>query len=259
MPASEIEGRKEQMTEFLEKAEKEKVDFICFPEGFLTGYFSEEKLARKSALDIKEEAFLDWVKLTKGFSATVIAGFNERSENEIFDSAVAIENGQLIGIQRKHHLYHDYFSPGADFLSFHTKGVTFGILICLDTNYFEPARLLAMQGVSLLFSPLCNRVPLTHPFAKRPAYYSHFVARSFENRCWLITADWVWPNDGISFCPGHTVIYNPDGEELARSHEAKNQFLSFEIPRSSLTREKGRRVLGSPLLSKKLAKLITRH
>jgi hypothetical protein len=151
---------------------------------------------------------------------------------------------------------------------------------------------------------MCNLLPPTHPFAKRTAYYSHFIARSFENSYWLIrdrttitftilevktdssrecfslgiasytpaekpsrsepfflsiivkviivrslTADWVWSNDGVSSCPGHTVIYNPEGEELARSHEAKEQFLSFEISRSSLNREKGRRVLGSPFLS----------
>jgi predicted amidohydrolase len=135
-----------------------------------------------------------------------------------------------------------------------SKGVTFGVVICLDANYFEPARLLALQGATILFSPMCNRVPPDHPYATRPSYYSHFVARSFENRCWLVTADWIWPNDNTSICPGHSVIYDYDGQEIARSKAGVEQLLLFDIPPNQLLHEKGRRVHGSPLLAQELTK-----
>jgi predicted amidohydrolase len=128
-------------------------------------------------------------------------------------------------------------------------------VICLDANYFEPARLLALQGASILFSPMCNKVSIGHPYEKRPTYYSHFVARSFENRCWLMTADWIWQNDGRSVCPGHTVVYDPDGKEVARSQEAAEQLLIYDIPKERLLHEKGKRVHGSPLLAQEMAKL----
>ena len=106
---------------------------------------------------------------------------------------------------------------------------------------------------------MCNRVPLDHPYAKRPAYYSQFVARSFENRCWLVSADWICPQDGASVCPGHSVIYDPDGREVARSREGEEQLLIFDIPLNRLLQEKGRRVYGSFPLAQEVAKLSTRE
>ena len=214
MPAFDIDDRKNQFRTLLKMTVCDRIDFLCLPEGFLTGYYSEENLAEKCVRD-KGETFCILARNDQGVLVTVIVGFNEASGDDLFDSAAVIENGQLIGIQRKHYLYHDYFSSGIDFHPFQTKGVTFGILICLDTIYFEPARLLALKGACLLFSPMCNKVSVNHPYAERPPYYSHFVARSFENRCWLITSDWIWPNDSTYICPGHTVIYNPEGQEMA--------------------------------------------
>jgi predicted amidohydrolase len=254
-PASDMEARKAQMRDMLQKAEHEHVDFICFPEGFLTGYYAEKELAYKNSLEVADADFNEWLEMSKDYSSTIIVGFNERVESNIFDSAAIIENGKLLGVQRKHHLYHNYFTPGSSFAPFQSKGITFGVVICLDTIYFEPARLLALQGATILFAPMCNRVALDHPYAQRPLYYSHLIARSFENRCWLVTADWVCANDGASVCPGASVIYDPDGKEVARSQEGREHLILFEIPVTRLLPEKGRRVHGSPLLVRELVKL----
>jgi predicted amidohydrolase len=251
-PATEIQARKAQVYDMLLKCEAERMDFICFPEGFLTGYYAQETLAREHSLDIVEPAFSEWLELFKISTATIIVGFNEREGSHIFDSAAIIENGKLLGVQRKHYLYHDYFTSGTSFSPFSSKGIIFGIVICLDTNYFEPARLLALQGATILFSPMCNRVALEHPYAKRPPYYSQFVARSHENRCWLIAADWVLANDGEFVCPGHSSIYDPDGREMARSRENREDILVIDIPKERLFEDKGRRVHGSPSLAPEL-------
>lgn len=65
---------------------------------------------------------------------------------------------------------------------------------------------------------------------------------------------WVWPNDGNFVCSGHTVIYNPDGQEMARSVEGKEQVLIYKIPSTHLYREKGRRVIGSAVLAEQLVR-----
>lgn len=254
-PANDIQARKAQIQNILEKAASKSVDFLCLPEGSLTGYYAEEELARKNSLAIEEEDFQEWLGVFRNSSVTVIVGFNERDGNQIFDSAAIIENGSLLGVQRKHYLYHNYFASGASFSPFSSKGITFGAVICLDTNYFEPARILALQGATILFSPMCNKVPFDHAYAKRPPYYSQFVARAHENRCWLISADWIWANDGTSICPGHSVIYDPDGREIARSQEGEEQFLITEIPLNHLFHEKGRRVHGSQKLAQTIEQL----
>ena len=242
-PASEIKERKAQVNNILENATAEGIDFLCLPEGFLTGYYSQEDLARKNSLEVGGKDFTEWLEVFRNCTST------------IFDSAAIIENGNLLGVQRKHYLYHNYFTSGSSFSPFSSKGITFGVVICLDTNYFEPARILALQGASILFSPMCNKVSLDHPYAKRPSYYSHLIARSHENRSWLISADWVWTNDGTSVCPGHSVIYDPDGREITRSQEGKEQLITAEIPLSHLFHEKGLRVHGSHELARQIERL----
>lgn len=254
-PANDIEARKAQIQTILEKAASKQIDFLCLPEGALTGYYAQEELARKNSLAVAEKDFQEWLGAFRNSAATVIVGFNERDGDQIFDSAAVIENGCLIGVQRKHYLYHNYFASGTSFSPFSSKGITFGVVICLDTNYFEPARILALQGATILFSPMCNKVSLDHPYAKRPPYYSQFVARTHENRCWLISADWIWANDSASICPGHSVIYDPDGREIARSQEGEEQFLINEIPLNNLFHEKGRRVYGSQKLAQAIEQL----
>lgn len=254
-PAIDIQGRKTQIHNILEMAASNQIDFLCLPEGSLTGYFAQGDLARKNSLSVKGDDFQQWLGVFRNSSATVIVGFNERDGDQIFDSAAIIENGTLLGVQRKHYLYHNYFASGTSFSPFRSKGITFGVVICLDTCYFEPARILALQGATILFSPMCNKVPLDHPYAKRPPYYSHFVARTHENRCWLVSADWVWTNDGTLVCPGHSVIYDPDGSEVTRSIEWEQGFVVTEIPQERLFYEKGRRMHGSPTLAAEVTRL----
>ena len=66
------------------------------------------------------------------------------------------------------------------------------------------------------------------------------------------TADWVWPSDGSSVCPGNSVIYDPDGKEVARSYEGREHLLIFDIDSDLLVTDKGKRVYGSGLLAKHL-------
>ncbi|MBJ7450213.1 MAG: carbon-nitrogen hydrolase family protein [Parachlamydiales bacterium] len=254
-PKFEIADRINQFQSILKICKDDHIDFLCVPEGFITGYYEEESKARASALNINSQEFKDWIELTNGYYTTIVIGFNEIEDQLIYDSAAVVENGKLLGIQRKHYLYHTYFSAGSKFSVFKSKGITFGVLICLDTVYFEPARILALKGANILFSPMCNKVTINHPYAKRPNYYSHFVARSFENRCWLVTADWVWHNDGELVCPGNTVIYNPNGIETARSEENVEQILTQEISMANMVIEKGLRVKGSSILAKEIDKL----
>lgn len=254
-PTSDIQDRKIQIQNILEKATSKHIDFLCLPEGSLTGYYAQEELARKNSLEVEGADFKKWLEVFRNSTATVIVGFNERDSNQIFDSAAIIENGSLLGTQRKHYLYHNYFASGTSFSPFSSKGITFGVVICLDTNYFEPSRILSLQGAAILFSPMCNKVTPDHAYAKRPPYYSHFIARTHENRCWLVSADWIWANDGTSVCPGHSVIYDPDGREVGRSQEGEEQFLIADIPLNHLFHEKGRRVHGSQKLVQAIEQL----
>lgn len=171
-PLDSFKDRKNQIFNALQYSDKHDIDFLCFPEGFLTGYYEDEHEAIKNSFEISDVVFQTWLSEVASFRATFVMGFNEKHEGELFNSAAVVENGQLIGIQRKHYLYYNYFSSGSDFGVFQSKGITFGVVICLDSNYFEPSRILSLQGASLLFVPMCNKVIPSHPFANKPPYYT---------------------------------------------------------------------------------------
>lgn len=77
-------------------------------------------------MEVGETAFEDWLEVLKDSSATIIVGFNEQVGDHIFDLAAIVEKGKLLGVQRKHYLYHNYFTSSTSFSSFQSKGITFG-------------------------------------------------------------------------------------------------------------------------------------
>jgi predicted amidohydrolase len=154
-PANDIQARKAQMQNILEKAADKHIDFLCLPEVALTGYYAQEDLAHKNSLEVEGQDFQECIEVFKNFAVTVIVGFNERAGNQIFDSAAIIENGTLLGIQRKHYLYHNYFASGTSFFPITSKNITFGVVICLDTNYFEPLHAFLQCREQPYFFPLC--------------------------------------------------------------------------------------------------------
>lgn len=95
-PNTTFDSRKEQIHDALQKADCEKIDFVCFPEGFLTGYYSQESLARKSSLEVTESIFKDFLYEIRHYLVTIIIGFNEREGDRVFDSAAVIEKGNLL-------------------------------------------------------------------------------------------------------------------------------------------------------------------
>ena len=123
-PKASFDKRKEQMHDALQKADDERIDFICFPEGFLTGYYAQESLARETSLEINGDIFKGLLHEICRYRVTIIIGFNELAGSCLFDSVATIEKGNLLGIQRKHYLYHDYFTAGASYLCLQSKGLT---------------------------------------------------------------------------------------------------------------------------------------
>jgi predicted amidohydrolase len=52
-PMATWEERTFQIRKILERADQQRCDFLCFPEGFLTGYFAEKNLTEWAALVLR--------------------------------------------------------------------------------------------------------------------------------------------------------------------------------------------------------------
>jgi N-carbamoylputrescine amidase len=138
---------------------------ICLPELFRSRYFCQREDA--AFFDLAEtvpgpttEAL---GKVARKAGIVVVAPVFERRAAGLYHNSAAVidATGQVVGLYRKMHIPDDpayyekfYFTPGdLGFQAFDTEFGCLGTLICWDQWYPEGARLVALQGASVLFYP----------------------------------------------------------------------------------------------------------
>jgi N-carbamoylputrescine amidase len=149
----------------VEEAARARAAIVCLPELFRSQYFCQGEDA--ASFDIAEpvpgpttEAL---GQVAREARVVVIAPVFERRAAGLYHNSVAIidANGEIVGLYRKMHIPDDpayyekfYFTPGdLGFKAFETSVGRVGTLICWDQWYPEAARLVSLQGVSVLFYP----------------------------------------------------------------------------------------------------------
>jgi predicted amidohydrolase len=154
-----------------------------------------------------------------------------------YNSAALIGPTGVIGVYRKTHSFVSepkWAKDGDRGLPvWETELGRLGILICMDTDYFEPARILALQGAEVL----C--LPTNWLLEKAPS--ASWIARALENGCYLVAADRYGCERGVQFSGGSAII-DPDGSVQARRDTGDGVVLG-EV---DLTRVRSRRLPEDP-------------
>jgi predicted amidohydrolase len=154
----DIEAALDCVTDIAARAESEDASLLCFPESFLQGYLTDETLARRNALDLSSPAFEAVLNRLPKAGPMIVIGLTEVEEGRLFNTAIVVDRGILIGRYRKVHLLsgEHIFDAGSDSHVFEVDGLRFGINICYDTNFPEAARKVADLGASLIVCPANN-------------------------------------------------------------------------------------------------------
>jgi predicted amidohydrolase len=146
-------------TNFIQDAHAQGAQMICLPELFLTGYDLDKKAFSEVAETPEGLMSQKMCELSKELGIFLVAPFPERdpSGEELFNSALVIDRGWVLGVHRKSYLWgeaeKDIFKSGEGFHSFPSSWGPVGVLICADAEYPEPPRLLAMQGARIVLVP----------------------------------------------------------------------------------------------------------
>jgi predicted amidohydrolase len=220
------------------RAEAEGASLLCFPEGFLQGYLTEETSARRNALDLASPAFEAVLNRLPKTGPTIVMGLIEVEKGRLFNTAIVVDRGAIIGRYRKAHLLdgEQIFDAGSDSRIFEIAGLRFGINICYDTNFPEAARKVANLGGSLIVCPANNMCHRKTAERLKEVHNSTRGERCRETGLWLISADVTGERDGrISWGP--TAVLNPAGEVLAQLPLEKTGLLTFDIPFRLQSRE----------------------
>jgi 5-aminopentanamidase len=165
-------------------------------------------------------------------SVTSIIGFSELASDGVFYNAAAIfQRGQVIGLYRKIHpaIRQSVYAAGSKTPVFQAGKLTFGVVICNDSNYPELARLMTAQGATVLFIPTNNSLPNPRASLKLNAAASHAdTTLALENRIWVIRADVAGRNAGFTGY-GASEIVDPGGRVVQHGLLKRSSMLVQEI------------------------------
>ena len=220
------------------------VDLVVFPECFLTGYQDTEAVTRQHAFAVDSPAMMQVLNATAQLPVTVIVGFNEARGEQLFNSAMILQQGHLLGVYSKCSAYQKFHTQGRAFPVFQRevrrgplqgKTVTFGVVICSDGGYIEPARILATQGARIIFSPHYNSIGARGLIGHFMKVRADHTARAVENGVYFLRGNSVTigpetglvNSNGVGY--GDSYLVDPQGEIVARSRRHVEDFFFADI------------------------------
>ncbi|MGO4137698.1 carbon-nitrogen hydrolase family protein [Rhizobium brockwellii] len=198
-------------------AEAEGVALLVFPEGFLQGYLTDEASARRVAIDLASAEFAAVLDRLPKSGSVLVMGLIEIDGGRLFNAAVVVERGVLLGRYRKAHLLRGEraFETGKESPLFAIGALRFGINICYDTSFPEAAGTIAASGASLILCLSNNMMPRDKAETFKERHNAVRGERCRETGLWLISSDVTGERDG-RIAWGPTAVLNRQGQVVAQ-------------------------------------------
>ncbi|RJS60799.1 carbon-nitrogen hydrolase family protein [Bacillus sp. PK3_68] len=195
---------------FLKEAKRQAAEIVVFPELALTGYSIGERLPLMA--ETREGDSLKTIALyCKSLQIHALISFPEEEEGRYYISSTLIdENGLIVGVYRKTHLFHaetNYFTRGEGWPVFQTKFGKVGAMICYDLEFPEVSRLLRLNGADIILVNTANMVP----YEKHQHVYMQ--SRAMENEVPVVICNRTGKEGELDFF-GHSMAVNNEGEIL---------------------------------------------
>ena len=177
----------QQTKQLITEAISEGVEIVCFPELGLTGYTCADLFFTNTLQQKAMAALQDVCEFTRGKSIIVLVGAPLKADNDLYNCAFVITDGEVVGVVPKTNLPNTgefyekrWFASGRETveqlpdgihpriptvelwqgdvpfgidLLFLTRNYSFGIEICEDLwSPMPPSTQLAIQGAELIFN-----------------------------------------------------------------------------------------------------------
>jgi predicted amidohydrolase len=233
LPFGSLDGI-DMIKEQLAVCEAQSVEVLCCPEAIIGGLAieSDGQSPAEVAIGVDDGELVEVLGPLMDTPVTVIIGFTERDDaGDLFSSAAVIADGRLASVYRKVFPgYRTAIKAGTQLPVFALDSARFGIMICNDIWYVEPARILAAAGAAVLFVPsnsgyLRNQAAA----AKLRARGENLpVARAVDNTATVVVADIAGAQNG-RFALGSTRIIDPDGTVLAGADSDQTELLVADV------------------------------
>ncbi|WP_274626829.1 carbon-nitrogen hydrolase family protein [Arvimicrobium flavum] len=210
---------------------------LVTPELALTGYGAGERI-RTLAEPADGPALRRLSAIAASSGVAIIAGFAERADGGVYNSAAYVDGGERPVIYRKSHLFADYerglFRPAEpSAVVFHHRGMRCGMLICYDVEFPENVRRLAEAGAEAVLVPTALPVGPSGRFIAE-----HMIrTRAFENQVAVAYVNHCGADELFSFA-GLSCIAAPDGSMLAAANPTDEALLVIDFDPEAFARSK---------------------
>ena len=218
-----------KVREFSSRAKQSGAELIVFPEMIDTGY--SMPTIKQHAGSWKEGAVPELQRIAREFEIGIVCGISDREGEFIYNAQVFVDaSGEIIAKYRKTHLVtaapldeRSCFSPGNEFVSCEVDKFNVGLTICYDLRFPEMCRTLAVGHNTNVFV-----TSSAWPSVRMEHLQVLARARAIENQSYLILANRVGTDDGVTLC-GSSAIIDPSGAIIAGASADREELLEAEI------------------------------
>lgn len=216
----------------VDRCEAEGIDILCCPEAILGGLADYSEAPKQYAISSHDGRLCSTLAVLASDTVTTIVGFTELADDgKLFNAATVYHRGSVAGVYRKRFpaINQSVYEAGCDLPVFRIEGLTFGIIICNDSNYPELARSLAARGATVLFVLTNNGLPLDRKHVDvADAARTIDIATAVENGLWVVRAD-VAGGTSRLLSHGSSAIVDPKGTVVRFAPKMTEDLIAAEI------------------------------
>src|ERR1700730_3350990 len=235
----DFDANMRKVRDFAALAKKSGSELVVFPEMIDTGY--SMPLIQQHARTWKEGAVSELQRIAKENSIGIAAGISDRDGDSIFNAQVLVSpKGDVVAKYRKTHLVtaapldeRVCLSPGNKLVTCKidppsvgarpARTFNVGPSICYDLRFPEMARTLVVKhGANVIVNSSA------WPVVRAEHLRILALARAVENQSYLIVANRIGTDDGVTFC-GSSVIVDPSGKVLASASPDREKLIEAEV------------------------------
>jgi predicted amidohydrolase len=261
---------------FVEKAAREGVEVLAFPECCITGYWHLRHLSQPELLALAEPVFdgptcRHLISLAAQHHLTIGAGLVEVApDGTLYNTyVVAMPDGACRRHRKLHCFISAHMASGSEYTVFDTPhGCRAGVLTCYDNNIGENVRITALKGAEILLAPHqtggCDSPdPHTMGLVDRKLWENRHAdpaaieaelrgpkgrgwlmrwlpTRAHDNGLFLIFSNGVGVDDD-EIRTGNAMILDPYGRILAETWKAGDDMVVADLDASLVDVSTGRR------------------
>lgn len=234
-----IESNTEKIKDAIARSKAQGATVIMFPELAICGYPPEDLLLKPDFIFACQRALDDIRKASEG--VTVVVGYPDRDDHDIYNAAAVLQNGQHLGTFHKHFLpnygvfdENRYFGVGTTSPIFDFAGDIVGVNICEDIWYpAGPPQTQADAGAELLL----NISASPYNQVKGVGRERMLATRAADNVAIVAYCNLVGGQDELIF-DGWSVIFGPTGDLIARGPAYEEALIVADLDLDSVFRER---------------------